>query len=340
MPLLKSVEIGKKLVIKNNIFLAPMAGITDIAFRAVVKEFGVGLLFTEMVSSYAVIYKNKETDRICEIIETERPIGIQLFGSDSDVMRKAAEIIGKKYKPDIIDINAGCPVPKVMKSGSGAKLIESPEKLYKIIRSIVDIVDIPITVKMRLGINRKRINVVENSLAAQEAGAKLVTLHPRTADSRFDSPCLWEYIGIIKEKLSIPVCGNGDIKDHKDAISMVEDTKCDAIMIGRAVIGNPWIVRDIIYAMSVYPKNYDAHIASIREKIDIAFKHLKLSCETKGEHRGIRELRRILPHYIKGIKDSAKLRDKLVKANSYSEVSAALRSVLEAEKTKDIKKWG
>ena len=327
MSLLKRIKIGN-IIINNNVFVAPMAGITDISFRVIAKKYGAGLLFTEMVSSYSIVYKNKKTDGICKFTDNERPIGLQLFGSNPDIMMRAAEEIVKRFRPDIIDINAGCPVNKVLKSGSGAKLLEDPKKLFKIVKMIVEMDNIPVSVKMRLGINRKRINVVENSLAVQEAGAKLITLHPRTAEDRFSNPCMWHYIALIKEKLSIPVCGNGDIKDHNDAIRMIEETNCDAIMIGRSLIGKPWVIDDIISALSFYPKKYKNRNVDIKDRISIALEHLRISCEIRGEEKGIRELRRILPYYVRGMRNSAKLRNMLVRAKKYSEVKEILESVI------------
>jgi len=328
MPLLKSVKIDNILT-SNNVFLAPMAGITDISYRLIAKRFGVGLLFTEMVSSYAIIYRNRETDRICKIAKEERPVGIQLFGSKAGIMEEAAKILEEKYRPDIIDINAGCPVRKVLKSGAGAKLLESPEKLFDILKRIVNVIDIPVTVKMRLGINKGRINILENSLAAQEAGVKMVTLHPRTADEGFGGMSRWEYIAAVKERLSIPVCGNGDIKNSYDAVRMIEETNCDAIMVGRGAIGNPWLIKQIVSAFSVYPEDFIPDDVSFADRFSVALDHLKLACEVKGEHRGIMELRRILPHYIKGIKNSAKIRNSIVRANSYSEIENLLISIID-----------
>ena len=326
MSLLKSVKIGNTLT-SNNVFLAPMAGITDISYRLIAKRFGAGLLFTEMVSSFAVIYRNRETDRICEIAEEERPAGIQLFGSKAEIMEEAAKILEGKHRPDIININVGCPVRKVLKSGAGAKLLENPDKLFDILKRIVNVIDIPVTVKMRLGINKGRINILENALAAQEAGVKMIILHPRTADEGFGGMSRWEYIAKVKESLSIPVCGNGDIKSSYDAVKMIEETNCDAIMVGRGTIGNPWLIKQINSAFSVYPENFIPEDVSFADKISVALDHLKLACEVKGEHRGIRELRRILPHYIKGIKNSARIRNYIVRANSYSEMENILISI-------------
>ncbi len=328
MSLLKSIKIGN-IITPNNIFLAPMAGITDSSYRLIAREFGVGLTFTEMVSAFAVIYSNRQTEEICMIRNEERPVALQIFGSVVDVMVEATRIINDKYNPDIIDVNAGCPVPKVLKSGSGAKLLEDPDRIYMIISRIKKEIAKPITIKMRLGLKNDRINIIETSRAAEEAGASLVTLHPRVAQGRFNTPCMWEYIALVKENLKIPVCGNGDIKSYKDAVRMITQTNCDGVMVGRATIGNPWLISDIVKAFSLYPDDYHREDIPIEERINIAVKHLKMVCSYKGELKGIREMRKILPHYIKGMPNSAKLRDKIIRIEKLDELIKVLYSILE-----------
>lgn len=329
MSFLKKLNIGR-LKLKNNIFLAPMAGFTDSSFRIIAAEMGIGLSFTEMISSYSIVYSNKKTEEICIIRDKERPVGMQLFGGVPEIMADATARVIKRYKPDLIDINAGCPVPKVMKSGAGSKLLEDPQKLYLLVKAVVDAAgDTPVTIKLRLGLKENSINILETSHAAQEAGAKLITLHPRTAQGKFSGPCRWEYIGILKERLKVPVCGNGEIKTHSDAIRMVEQTGCDAVMIGRASIGNPWILKNCVKALLFYPEDINPYIPSPKERIKMAIRHLKLACEFKGELRGIREMRRVLPQYIKGFPNSSAIRNKLVRLETIKEIEEVLNSVTE-----------
>ncbi len=331
MSLLKKVRIGS-IETENNVFVAPMAGITDSSYRILCRKFGAGLTFTEMVSSYAVIYSNKQTEEICIISEEERPVGLQLFGAVPEIMKKAVEIIVEKYNPDLIDINAGCPVPKVMKSGAGAKLLENPKLIFRIVKEISSIASRPVTIKMRLGLKDSSINIIENCLAAEEAGASMITIHPRTASGRFSSPCMWEYIALAKEKVKIPVCGNGDIKNPEDAVKMITETGCDAVMVGRATIGNPWIISGIISALKAYPEPFKIEHISTEEKIQTAIEHLTMTCRFKGELKGIREMRKILPHYIKGMPGSAKLRDRLVRIDNLNELIDLLRGITQQKK--------
>jgi len=328
MSLLRNIKAGS-LIVEKNIFLAPLAGIGDCSFRRIGRCFGAGLTFTEMVSANGLVMKNHHSAELCTIAEDERPAGIQLFGSDPGKMGEAAGLASGIYRPDCIDINAGCSVKKILKDGAGAALLENPEKFYRIVKSVVEHSIVPVTVKIRLGMSDGRINVVENALAAEEAGAVLLTLHPRTAADKFVRPARWEYIGIVKERLQIPVCGNGDIRTHEDAVRMIRNTGCDAVMVGRAVVGNPWIIRDIAEAFKYYPGEYVPRKPAISQRARLALLHMKMVCRQKGETRGIREMKRILPHYIKGVPGAAKLRDRLVRVDNMEEVKKFLRKLLE-----------
>jgi len=326
MSLLKGITIGS-LETKNNVFLAPLAGIGDTAFRTIGRLFGAGLTFTEMVSAYGIVKNNKNTLALLRITEKERPAGIQLFGSDPLIMSQAAAA-ACKYPADIIDINAGCSVKKVMKTGAGANVLADPQHFYKIVRACVLASAYPVSVKIRLGVSEDSINVLENALAAQEAGACLLTLHPRTAMSKFRGRSRWEYIGLVKEHLTIPVCGNGDIRSPADAVRMIVETGCDAVMIGRAAIGNPWIVQDTIRAFKAYPEPIEPIPPVKEERIGRAMDHLGLIIALKGETRGVREAKRHLHRYLRGIPDVSRVRESLFKMKTEEEVKQKLESLL------------
>ena len=329
--LLKSIHI-KGLVISNNLFLAPLAGVGDNAYRILGRRFGAGLTFSEMVSANGIVRGNLKTLELMHITEEEKPLGIQLFGSDPDTMADAAGIAAG-HKPDLIDINCGCSVKKVLKTGSGAALLADPEHLYTVVRGCVDASALPVSVKMRLGLREESINVVENGLAAEEAGASLLTLHPRTAAAKYDGHAQWEYIARVKEALSIPVCGNGDIKSGGDAVNMMEGTGCDAVMVGRGAIGNPWLLENIVHAFGSHPQSAEREgppaeaRPTARERIGIALEHLDLAISFKGEPRAVRDMKRHLHRYIRGMRDAAWVRERLFRADSAESIRAQLRTL-------------
>lgn len=310
-------KIGN-IEIKNNVVLAPMAGICNSAFRRIVKEFGAGLIYAEMVSDKAIVYENEKTKKMLYMTDEERPISQQIFGSDVNSFVNAAKIVYKEMKPDIIDINMGCPVPKVAVSAqAGAALLKNPEKVGEIVKQVVNAVPIPVTVKIRSGWDFNHINAIEIAKICEKNGASAICVHPRTRSQRYEGKADWSIIKEVKKNVSIPVIGNGDIKTVYDAKKMLEDTKCDAIMIGRGVLGNPWLIRDIInylnYGMT--PKEITKE-----EKIDMCIKHLNYLLEVKDEKTAVLEMRSHIAWYLKGISGSNEIKRKIFMSTKKEEV--------------------
>ena len=301
-------KIGN-IEIKNNVVLAPMAGICNSAFRRIVKEFGAGLIYAEMVSDKAIVYENEKTKKMLYMTDEERPISQQIFGSDVESFVNAAKIVYKEMNPDIIDINMGCPVPKVAVSAqAGAALLKNPEKVGEIVKQVVNAVPIPVTVKIRSGWDFNHINAIEIAKICEKNGASAICIHPRTRSQRYEGKADWSIIKEVKKNVSIPVIGNGDIKTVYDAKKMLEDTKCDAIMIGRGVLGNPWLIRDIINYLNygIIPKEITKE-----EKIDMCIKHLNYLLEVKDEKTAVLEMRSHIAWYLKGISGSNEIKRKI-----------------------------
>ena len=283
--------------IKNNIVLAPMAGICNSAFRRIIKEFGCGLIVSEMVSDKAIFYGSKKTIDMLYMKEEERPISQQIFGSDTESFVYAAKYIEENMKPDIIDINMGCPVPKVAVSAqAGSALLKNPNKVYEIVKAVVDAVNVPVTVKIRSGWDSNSINAVEIAKVIEKAGASAITVHPRTRAQGYSGLSDWNIIKQVKENVNIPVIGNGDIKSCYDAKRMLEETNCDAIMIGRGVLGNPWLIKECIDYLDgkeiIKPTNMDI--------LNMVEKHLNYLLEFKDERVAILEMRTQIGYYLKG----------------------------------------
>lgn len=310
-------KIGN-IEIKNNVVLAPMAGICNSAFRRIVKEFGAGLIYAEMVSDKAIVYENEKTKKMLYMTDEERPISQQIFGSDVESFVNAAKIVYKEMKPDIIDINMGCPVPKVAVSAqAGAALLKNPEKVGEIVKQVVNAVPIPVTVKIRSGWDFNHINAIEIAKICEKNGASAICVHPRTRSQRYEGKADWSIIKEVKKNVSIPVIGNGDIKTVYDAKKMLEDTKCDAIMIGRGVLGNPWLIRDIINYLNygIIPKEITKE-----EKIDMCIKHLNYLLEVKDEKTAVLEMRSHIAWYLKGISGSNEIKRKIFMSTKKEEV--------------------
>ena len=295
--------------IKNQVVLAPMAGICNSAFRRICKEMGCGLIYAEMVSDKAITYNNKKTIDMLYMTEEERPIVQQIFGSDKESFVVAAKYIYENMHPDIIDINMGCPVPKVaVRAQAGSALLKNPEKIYEIVKAVVEAVPIPVTVKMRSGWDHKNINAVEVAKIVEKAGASAICVHPRTRSQGYSGSADWSIIKDVKENVSIPVIGNGDIKSPEDAKRMIDETNCDAVMIGRGVLGNPWIIKNTIDYLDGKPI-FDV---SNKEKIDMCLHHLDYLNSLKDEHLACLEIRNHIGWYLKGMKDG-----NIVKNNIY-----------------------
>ena len=295
--------------IKNQVVLAPMAGICNSAFRRICKEMGCGLIYAEMVSDKAITYNNKKTIDMLYMTEEERPIVQQIFGSDKESFVVAAKYIYENMHPDIIDINMGCPVPKVaVRAQAGSALLKNPEKIFEIVKAVVEAVPIPVTVKIRSGWDSKNINAVEIAKIVEKAGASAICVHPRTRSQGYSGNADWSIIKAVKENVLIPVIGNGDIKTPEDAKRMIIETNCDAVMIGRGVLGNPWIIKNTID----YLDGKAISSISNREKIDMCLHHLDYLNSLKDEHLACLEIRNHIGWYLKGMKDG-----NIVKNNIY-----------------------
>ena len=295
--------------INNRVVLAPMAGVCNSSFRRIVKEMGVGLIYAEMVSDKAIFYNNKKTIDMLYMKDEERPIVQQIFGSDKESFVSAAKFIYEEMHPDIIDINMGCPVPKVaVHAQAGSALLKNPEKIREIVKAVVSSVPIPVTVKIRSGWDQNHINAVEVAKICESAGACAICVHPRTRSQGYSGKADWNIIKEVKQNVKIPVIGNGDIKDIYTAKKMLEETKCDAIMIGRASLGNPWIFKQVIEYIEndkIIDKPSDI------EKIDMCLKHLKYLKEIKIEKVAVLEIRNHVAWYLKGIKGSNEIKNKI-----------------------------
>lgn len=303
--------------IDNNVCLAPMAGVCNSAFRRIVKEMGCGLIYAEMVSDKAICYNNEKTMDMLYMTEEERPIAQQIFGSDVDSFVKAAKKLEETMHPDIIDINMGCPVPKVaVRAQAGSALLKDPEKIYEIVKAVKESVNVPVTVKIRSGWDKNSINAVEVAKTCEKAGASAIAVHPRTRSQGYSGKADWNIIKEVKQNVNIPVIGNGDIKTVDDAIKMIKETNCDAIMIGRGVLGNPYLIKQIVTYFKTGEKLSDQ---TPKEKMQTCLKHFNYLLEIKPEKVAVLEMRTHAAWYLKGLFNANYVKEKLYKLKTKEE---------------------
>lgn len=308
--------------IKNRVVLAPMAGVCNSAFRRIIKEMGAGLLYAEMVSDKALVYNNEKTKDMLYMTEDERPISQQIFGSDKESFVEAAKIIEESMHPDIIDINMGCPVPKVaVRAQAGSALLKSPDKIYDIVKAVVEAVPIPVTVKIRSGWDDNHINAVEVAKVIEKAGASAICIHPRTRSQGYTGKADWNIIKQVKLAVHIPVIGNGDIKTAEDAKRMLEETYCDAVMIGRGALGNPWLLKQIEQLLD---ENKIIEPPTKLDKIEMCIKHLRLLEETKNEKVARLEIRNHIGWYFRGLPGANEIKNKVYQCLTIHDIMQVL----------------
>ncbi len=313
------MKIGA-IQLENPYILAPMAGVTDLPFRLLCKEQGAGLLCMEMISAKALQYKNKNTKALLSIHPEEYPVSLQLFGSDPVIISEMAKEI-EELPFQILDINMGCPVPKVVKNGEGSALMKEPKLVWQIVRQTVRAIRKPVTVKIRKGFDDNHVNAVEIAKAAEDAGAAAIAVHGRTREQYYSGKADWEIIRQVKEAVSVPVIGNGDVTSGETALAMRRRTGCDGVMIGRGAQGNPWIFRELVE----YDRTGLLSPRPSREEIKAAMlRHARLQIEFKGDYLGIREMRKHAAWYTKGMEGAAKLRDAMNRVESYEELEELL----------------
>lgn len=314
--MIHKIKIGN-VEINNNVFLAPMAGITDVPYRSICKEFGAGLTYSEMISAKGMHYNDEKTKLLMKKAENETPFAVQIFGSDADILAKVAEEISDSA--DIIDMNMGCPAPKVVKNGDGSKLMLSPDLIDEITKKVVEKANVPVTIKIRKGWDKEHVNAVQIAKIAEKNGVSAITVHGRTREEFYSGKADWDIIKEVKDSVSIPVIGNGDITGIETANEIFEKTNCDAIMIGRASLGNPWIFEEIISGQKVNKTCED-----VKKMIE---KHLEMLIKEKGEYTAIREMRKHIAWYIKGFANAAEIRKRVNEIDELEELKNMIQNI-------------
>ncbi|MFS0842705.1 tRNA dihydrouridine synthase DusB [Roseburia hominis] len=319
---MRTLQIGN-VTLENNLILAPMAGVSDLPFRLLCREQGAGLVCMEMVSAKAILYKNRNTEELLTIDPKEHPVSLQLFGSDPDIISEIAKQIEERPF-DILDLNMGCPVPKVVNNGDGSALMKNPRLAGEIIEKTARAIKKPLTVKIRKGFDDAHVNAVELAHIAQESGAAAVAVHGRTREQYYAGHADWDIIRQVKEAVSIPVIGNGDIRTPEDVAAMAEQTGCDGYMIARGAEGNPWIFRQILHYFET-----GEHLSrpDFSEVTEMLLRHAKMQIDCKGDYTGIREIRKHAAWYTAGYRNSSKLRGRINEVENYEQLEALFREV-------------
>lgn len=327
-----ALKIGH-IEMKNQVVLAPMAGVCNPAFRLIAKEFGAGLVCAEMVSDKAILHGNERTHKMLFVDEREKPLSLQIFGGDRSSLVEAAKVVDKQTNADIIDINMGCPVPKITKCDAGARWLLDPDKIYEMVASVVDAVDKPVTVKMRIGWDEEHIYAIDNARAVERAGGKAVAVHGRTRVQMYEGHANWDIIRQVKEAVNIPVIGNGDVDSPEAAKRMLDETGVDGVMIGRAALGNPWMLyRTIEYLENgILPAQ-----PTPEEKITICLLHLDRLIDLKGEKIAVQEMRKHAAWYLKGLRGAAPIREQINYITTRTELVELLTNYVDHLEEKEV----
>lgn len=314
---------------ENNVFLAPMAGITDSVFRGLCSELGCGLLYTEMVSAKGLYYGSSNTEDLMRVSDIEKPVAIQIFGNDPKIMASACEIFNRRDDICIVDVNMGCPVPKIVKNGEGSALMKNPKLAAEIIKEMKKVSTKPVTVKFRKGFDSNNVNAVEFAKYMEDAGIDAIAVHGRTREQMYEGKADWDIIRAVKDNVKVPVIGNGDIFSVENAMKIKEVTNCDAIMVARGAMGNPWIFREIMQSLKGEQVIYPTAV----EKLDMCINHLDLAVKYYKEIKAVREMRKHTAWYIKGLSNCSEIKNKINTKNNYDEVRALLLEYREYLKT-------
>jgi nifR3 family TIM-barrel protein len=318
------LKVGN-IEMKNQVVLAPMAGVCNSAFRLTVKEFGAGLVCAEMVSDKGIVLKNAKTMNMLYIDEREKPLSLQIFGGEKKTLVEAAQFVDKSTNADIIDINMGCPVPKITKCDAGAKWLLDPDKIYEMVSAVVEAVEKPVTVKMRMGWDEDHIFAVKNAQAVERAGGQAIALHGRTRVQMYEGKANWDIIKEVKQSINIPLIGNGDVQTPQDAKRMLDETGCDGVMIGRAALGNPWMIYRTVQFLKTGKLMGEP---SVREKMDVCILHLDRLIALKNEDVAVREMRKHAAWYLKGVKGNAKVRNAVNECNTRDQLVTLLNDLV------------